>query len=139
MNILIVNQSAHERNFLIRLLSTFELDNPDYKQTSDGYEAIGLIQSSHIDLIITDLKMPNISGEQLIIEIRRLQSRTPIIIISGHIPSDPISASAMKRGTQGFLQKPFASKNEVVALVHKFTVKDDRSNNSTPTISEALN
>ena len=51
---------------------------------SNGLKALDLLQSEKIDLIITDLMMPEMDGLQLIVESRKLNPRIPIAVISGY-------------------------------------------------------
>jgi CheY-like chemotaxis protein/anti-sigma regulatory factor (Ser/Thr protein kinase) len=51
---------------------------------SNGLEALTLVQSEKIDLIITDLMMPEMDGLQFIVECRKLNHRIPIAVISGY-------------------------------------------------------
>jgi len=53
-------------------------------------EALERIQVEHVDLVLTDLLMPGISGTELAREIKRLQPKLPVVLLSGvnEIPED---------------------------------------------------
>jgi len=84
---------------------------------SNGLEALDLLQSEKIDLIITDLMMPEMDGLQFIVQSRKLNPRIPIAVISGY--ADIKNATfALTRGAFNFITKPFTIK-EVENVVRK--------------------
>ncbi|NVN99351.1 MAG: sigma-54-dependent Fis family transcriptional regulator [Geobacteraceae bacterium] len=72
-----------------------------------GYRAIELLQQRAFDLIITDLKMPGMSGIELLKSVRTLQPHTPVILITGYASVDT-AVEAMKNGASDYISKPFA-------------------------------
>lgn len=84
---------------------------------SNGLEALTLVQSEKIDLIITDLMMPEMDGLQFIVQSRKLNPRIPIAVISGY--ADIKNATfALTRGAFNFITKPFTIK-EVENVIRK--------------------
>jgi two-component system, cell cycle sensor histidine kinase and response regulator CckA len=74
---------------------------------SDGREAIEIFrQTPGIDLVLLDLTMPHIDGEQCFRELRKLQPDIKIIVTSGYNEQE-VSQKFIGRGLSGFLQKPF--------------------------------
>jgi DNA-binding response OmpR family regulator len=71
----------------------------------DGDEAYKIFTSFKIDLIVTDLKMPNMDGMTLISLIRQRDSRVPIIIVTGY-GSDRNRVLAEQYGVNEILSKP---------------------------------
>jgi DNA-binding response OmpR family regulator len=75
-------------------------------------------QEEMIDLIITDIQMPKMTGTELISEIRK-KSKIPIIIISGSVSGDN---SVLDIENTIFLQKPFdlkSFKNKILLILNK--------------------
>ncbi|MHC5065060.1 MAG: ATP-binding protein [Planctomycetota bacterium] len=74
-------------------------------------EALDLFQEdpNAWDLVITDQRMPKMTGTQLAAEIRRLRPEVPIILCSGYSGGDSPQV-AQQAGLQGFLAKPFSKK-----------------------------
>ncbi len=70
----------------------------------DGFAALALLRGALPDLIVTDLKMPNMSGFELLSVVRRRFPQIPTIAISGefHPPVEPLGVLA-----DGFFAKPF--------------------------------
>lgn len=88
----------------------------------DGYEALRVFEQyeSEIDLVLTDLTMPNLDGDALV---QMLQSRRPgskIILLSGY-PLETTSRRLQSQGIAGYLQKPL--KIEQLAQVVHQTLK----------------
>ncbi|MCK4924022.1 MAG: response regulator [Spirochaetes bacterium] len=71
----------------------------------DGEQAFKIFNNFKVDLIITDLKMPNVDGMSLIRMIRESNTDIPIIIITGY-GSDRNYALAQNYGVTNFLSKP---------------------------------
>jgi putative nucleotidyltransferase with HDIG domain len=72
----------------------------------DGKEGIKLLETDNFDLILTDIKMPNINGLDVIKHIRISNKEIPIIVITGHGTLD-IAIDSLRLGAQGFILKPF--------------------------------
>lgn len=82
---------------------------------SNVTEAIGIIQRSKIDLVITDLKMPEISGLDLIRHIRENYKDIEVIMITGY-PSVESAVEAVKTGAEEYLTKPFTDEELFTAV-----------------------
>lgn len=83
--------------------------------TSEGYqvfsaasvaEAIRLLETTLVDLVITDLKMPKVSGIDLIRHVRENYKETEVMTITGY-PSIDGAVKAIKTGAEEYLTKPF--------------------------------
>ncbi|KPK44005.1 MAG: hypothetical protein AMK74_05850 [Nitrospira bacterium SM23_35] len=86
------------------------LTNVGYDVTisSDGHEGIRLLSEETFSLLLTDIRMPDISGLEVIQQVRNHNKEMPIIIITGHGTLD-VAIKALKLGAQGFLLKPFTT------------------------------
>jgi putative nucleotidyltransferase with HDIG domain len=80
--------------------------NYEVKTISDGNEGIRLLESRKFDLLLTDIRMPDISGLDVIKHVRTGNKEIPIIIITGHGTLDT-AVNALRLGAQGFILKPF--------------------------------
>ena len=89
-------------------------------QVADGMQALEVLPSEKIDLVITDLNMPNIDGFELIKTIRSNEDyrEIPIIILSSLSGNEDIE-KGMQCGADSYLLKPFDSKR-VLYEVSKF-------------------
>ena len=102
--ILIVDDEAVIRDGLKRVL---EGESFVVETCSSGYSAIEIMQRREFDLIITDLKMPGMSGIEVLKSVRTLQPDIPVILITGYASIDT-AVEAMKNGAADYISKPFA-------------------------------
>ncbi|UER67905.1 sigma-54 dependent transcriptional regulator [Borrelia sp. BU AG58] len=72
---------------------------------SDGEEALETIENEKIDAVISDLRMPQLSGEQLLKIVKDKNSDIPFIILTAHGTVDS-AVDAMREGAYDFLTKP---------------------------------
>jgi two-component system response regulator HydG len=80
-------------------------------------EAVRILESATVDLVITDYKMPEISGIDLVRHVRENYKYLGIIMITGY-PSIQGAVEAVKTGAEEYLPKPF-TKEELFAAVKK--------------------
>lgn len=113
-SLLIVDDSADTRELIQRNLATegFELHT-----AGDAAEALRVLDSRPIDLVITDFKMPGASGLDLVRHVRENLAQTEIMIITGY-PSVEGAVNALKSGAGDYLSKPF-TKDELLTAVHR--------------------
>jgi len=78
-------------------------------------EAIKIIESSTVDLVITDLKMPKVDGLSLIRHIQENYKNTGVMMITGY-PSIEGAVEAVKSGAEEYLSKPFTDEELYAAV-----------------------
>ena len=100
--LLIIDDEKNIREGLQRALT---LDGYDVMLASDGREALDRIEEGDIDLVITDLKMPRLSGEELMKDALENYPYLPIIILTGHGTIEN-AVEAMRNGAYDFITKP---------------------------------
>jgi len=71
-----------------------------------GQEAMERLGDGPVDIILLDLKMPGMSGEELLDRVRDLYPDIPVIVITGHGTVDT-AVECMKKGAYDFITKPF--------------------------------
>ena len=101
-NILIVDD---ERNIRSGLQIAFEDEGYDTFEAADGQEAWKIINKNTIDLVITDLRMPVMSGYELLKKINAAYPTLPVIVLTGH-GSIEDAVQAMRDGAVDFFTKP---------------------------------
>lgn len=94
----------------------------------NGTEALGLARANDFDLVITDLRMPGLSGLQLVSEIKKTDPLTKIIIISAYGNMETV-VEAMRLGANDFVAKPFKVKSmkEIVTKILNVSRKKPRT------------
>jgi DNA-binding NtrC family response regulator len=73
---------------------------------SGGAEALRILEQRHVDLIVSDLVMPEMDGRELLERVARLYPGLPTIVISAH-GSVESAVDAMRRGAYDYLEKPY--------------------------------
>ncbi len=101
-NILIVDD---EKNIREGLGKALELEDYQVYLAENGKEALKQLNSEEIDLIVTDLKMPEMSGEDLLKKVASAYPTVPVIILTGHGTIES-AVNAMRDGAYDFLTKP---------------------------------
>jgi DNA-binding NtrC family response regulator len=94
-----------EENIRNGLADNFELEGYNVKKAANGKEGLNLIAKGDIDLVITDLRMDGISGEEVVRHVTTENPGIPIIVLTGHGSIDDATA-AIKAGAYDFLTKP---------------------------------
>lgn len=103
-SILVVDDEEVMREFLADVLEDFTVI-----KASDGDEAIEKLKEKKFDLIITDMKMPRVSGEEVVRFAREIYPDAKIIVISGYSSLFSVS-NTIEYGVCAFLSKPFTIK-----------------------------
>lgn len=105
----------------MRDMVNFTLRNAGYDvvEAEDGLKALGVVKSTPVDLVITDINMPNMDGVTLVRELRaQPQFRTTPILILTTEGGDDKKAAGREAGATGWIVKPFAP-DKLVAVVNK--------------------
>jgi DNA-binding NtrC family response regulator len=101
-NILVVDDEKNIREGLAKLL---EIEGHRSMPAADGREALALLERGDVDLVVTDLKMPNLPGEELLRRAQAAVPGLPVIILTGHGTIES-AVQAMKEGAYDYLTKP---------------------------------
>lgn len=104
--ILIIDDEEKIRNVLSKIVEQLDFIP---LTAQDGLEALDLLKSEKVDLIITDLKMPQMDGSTFIVKSREINPKIPIAVISGYGDAKNATA-ALTRGAFNFITKPFTIK-----------------------------
>jgi DNA-binding NtrC family response regulator len=94
-----------EKNIREGLAEALKLDGYAVVTASDGDEGLALLRRGDVDLVITDLKMPHLSGEELLRQIEAENLGIPVIVLTGHGTIEN-AVAAMHNGAYDFLTKP---------------------------------
>jgi DNA-binding NtrC family response regulator len=110
--ILVVDDSADAREVLNRNLSA-----EGYSvMTAPGVpEAIRILESESLDMVITDLKMPRVGGIELIKHVRARSREIGVIMITGYASVES-AVTAVKEGAEHYLAKPFTDAELLTAV-----------------------
>ena len=106
ITVLVVDDDRDVLSTLVEILTELRL-NPI--SAGNGLEALDIIKTRSIDLMITDLMMPKMNGFELILRTRQLNVNIPIAVISGHGEVRNV-VNALSQGAYNFITKPFTIK-----------------------------
>lgn len=101
-NILVVDD---EKNIREGLCQALELDGYQGLSAPDGLSAWNIINKQSVDMVITDLRMPSMGGEDLLKKIYTTYPTIPVVVLTGHGTIED-AVKAMQNGAVDFLTKP---------------------------------
>ena len=81
LQILVADDEPNMRKVLRAML---EQDGLEVHEADDGDKALEVLQENHIDILITDLKMPKLDGMGLLRAVQEQYDRLPVIMITAH-------------------------------------------------------
>ena len=91
---------------LNQLLATrLKQDRYEVFTASDGVEAMAIMEQDHIDLVVTDIMMPGLSGIGLIQELRQANYSLPILIVTAKNQMEDLE-EGFQSGADDYLVKP---------------------------------
>jgi len=122
-NLLVVDDSATFRQLLCMSLARVDGIAPSsITEAIDGEDALNKVKNGSFDLVLTDIRMPNMDGLEFVRRVRSdLKFDVPIIIISTKGADEDISLG-MSIGASGYLSKPI-SMVKLRELIFKFLGK----------------
>jgi len=98
-----------EKNYLVVLEDLLGDEGHEVLTASSGNEGLDIIRATPVDTVLTDIKMPGMSGIELFEEIRNIDPDLPVILMTAFAEVDQ-AVDAMKRGALDHIQKPFDNK-----------------------------
>jgi CheY-like chemotaxis protein len=116
-HVLVIDDDADVRTIIRRAVQS---EGHIVTEAGDGAEGLRLFKERPVDLVITDILMPEREGIETIIELRRQRPELPILAISGGSPiteRDGLLMSADLLGATRVLPKPFTLA-ELRAIIH---------------------
>ena len=131
--ILVVEDDELMRTFLTQILRE---EGYRVQSAGDGKEALEKIQNGDFDLVITDLKMPKLSGIDLMREMRKEKPEIRWIIITAY-GSIPNAVEAVKAGAADYLTKPFRDPEELRHVVRR-VLREAEAEKTISLLSEEL-
>jgi DNA-binding NtrC family response regulator len=102
--ILIVDDERDMLALLVRILS--DAGQYDITVTEDSRSVAGLLESTHFDLVLTDLKMPHVDGLQVLEQVKAGSPQTAMVIMTAYGTIDSAIA-ATRKGAFDYITKPF--------------------------------
>jgi len=113
--VLIVDDNPNMSALLSDMLDVFEYQS---EQATGGAEALDMLKDSDFTMVITDLRMPEMSGSQLLKSIKEQFPKLPVVVISGYSMADE-DDDIVSELADAFINKPFRM-NDIETVLSKF-------------------
>ena len=102
--ILVIEDEASIRRVLIKILSE-ENDSYIVEEAEDGLQGLEKIKNEDYDLVLCDIKMPKMDGEEVLEAVKKLKPEIPMVMISGHGDLET-AVNTMRLGAFDYISKP---------------------------------
>lgn len=119
--VLIVDDHEHLVESLIQSVPWQDLNVTEVHKAFNGYDALDMMQTNPIDIVITDIRMPGINGIELIKQINAKWKRTRCILLTGYAEFD-YAREAIQYNATDYLLKP-VQEEELIEAIHRLTGK----------------
>lgn len=125
LNIMIVDDSPLMRAFIRKVVHLTGLEVGDFCEAGNGEDALKLLENHWVDLVLTDINMPFMNGEEFVrhMESDELLRNIPIIVVSTDSSHSRIE-HMLALGAKGYVSKPFAPEKlrdeveKVLGVIH---------------------
>ena len=122
---------------IVELLKLYLTSNKfDVISASNGLEALEILKNNHVDLLISDIMMPNFNGYELIKKIRETNLNLPIIILSAKT-MDVDKVLGFDIGADAYITKPF-NPLEVIANINAILRRTNLNNQTKEIVVDDL-
>src|SRR6056297_327298 len=109
LKIITAEDEYQQRKALIKLIKQWNTNTKIVGEAESGNEVLNLLRTEPTDLVITDIKMPNINGIELAKIIKNTYPEVRVVIVTGH--SEFILAQkAIEYGVKNYILKPINKK-----------------------------
>jgi two-component system, chemotaxis family, chemotaxis protein CheY len=107
-SVLLVDDSSSIRAIIKKIIKVSGFDVGEFLDASDGQEAMAALNETTVDIVLTDINMPNMNGLDLIARMKDnpYLADIPVVVVSTE-GSEKMMAEAMALGAVGYVKKPF--------------------------------
>ena len=108
LNILVVDDSETVRSIILKTLKLSGLELNEPLQAANGREALGVLQENWVDLVLTDINMPDMGGVELIEHMKKdeVLKTIPVVVVSTEGSATRIE-ELKEKGVRAYVRKPF--------------------------------
>nr|WP_297400254.1 sigma-54 dependent transcriptional regulator [uncultured Marinobacter sp.] len=125
-----------DRDLREALVTTLELAKFRVREAADAREALACLAESPVDMVVSDVNMPGLSGHELLAEVHRLYPGLPMMLITAYGQISH-AVSAMQAGAIDYLVKPFEP-NVLVEAVTRVVGGARRTSGDEPVAEDAI-
>jgi two-component system chemotaxis response regulator CheY len=118
-NVLIVDDSPSMRKVIRRVLMLSGFEVGECMEAGDGLEALEVLDRAWMDVVVTDINMPNMNGEELLERLASdsMRSSIPVLVVSTDRSDDRLRRM-MALGARGYVTKPFVPETLGAAMAN---------------------
>jgi two-component system NtrC family response regulator len=124
-----------EKNYLVVLEALLSPEGYEIVTADNAPSALRLIEGSDLDLVLTDMKMPGMSGMELVEECKKIKPAVPVIMMTAYGTIE-LAVEAMKKHAFDYITKPF--QNEELKVTIRKALDNYRLVKENRRLSEAL-
>jgi two-component system NtrC family response regulator len=124
-----------EKNYLVVLEALLSPEGYEIVTSEKAQEALRMIQEADVDLVLTDMKMPGMTGMELLEEAKKIKPEVPVIMMTAYGTIE-MAVEAMKKHAYDYITKPF--QNEELKLTIRKALDNYRLLKENRRLSEAL-
>ncbi|SPD75739.1 Acetoacetate metabolism regulatory protein AtoC [uncultured Desulfobacterium sp.] len=112
-----------EKNYLVVLEALLSPEGFEVVTCSSATDALGIVRNSDLDLVVADMKMPGMTGMELLEACKKIKPEVPVIIMTAYGTIET-AVEAMKKHAYDYITKPF--QNEQLKLTVKKSLENYR-------------
>lgn len=107
-NVLIVDDSSSMRAVIKKTIRVSGFEVGEYLEAEDGKEALEILRSAWVDLVLSDINMPRMTGLELITEMGKdeVLKAIPVVMVTTEGSEERVKET-MELGAMGYIKKPF--------------------------------
>ncbi len=107
-NVLVVDDSSSIRAIIKKIIRLSGFNVGEFWDASDGLTALSVLDEQWVDIVLTDINMPNMNGMELIAQMKKddQMADIPVVVVSTE-GSEKKMKKAMAMGALGYVKKPF--------------------------------
>ena len=124
-----------EKNYLVVLEALFAAEGYEVLSTNRPEQAPHLLREADVDLVVTDMKMPGMSGMEVLEECKKINPDIPVIMMTAYGTIE-LAVEAMKKHAFDYITKPF--ENQKLILTVKKALENHRLIRENRLLSQAL-
>ncbi len=135
-NVLVVDDSAVMRTMVIKTLRLSGVPVGDVYQAANGEEGLDRLRDHWVDLVLLDLNMPQMNGEELLAEVRSNPDTASVAVIVVSTEGSEARIKRVKELGAEFVHKPFRPE-ELRAVIRDLTGVSDDTFDAVPAVSNS--
>ncbi len=140
LDILIVDDSSLTRKRIRRIIEMTDMDVGQFLDAGDGVEALKILEKTDVDLVLTDLNMPEMSGSEMVHQMKSNEATKsiPVVVVSTESNTTRVK-ELLAEGVKDYLHKPFTPE-EFKEIIQLLWTKSENETGEvlTQALSEAL-